>query len=554
MEIHDDDLVRFEAEGAAPLPAAGDRGYVERAGARIWYAAYGAGRPAILLHGGLGNSGNWGYQVPVLVASGYRAVAIDSRGHGRSTRDARPFSYELLASDVLAVMDALGIERAALVGWSDGACAALVLASQAPERVAGVFFFACNMDPSGTKEFVFTPVVGRCLSRHQQDYRQLSATPDQFDDLSDAVGLMQRTQPNYTADDLARVGVPVTIVQSEHDEFIKREHAEYLARGIPGAVLVELPGVSHFAPLQRPAQFNAAILAFLDKTFAEYRAMTSESIHFRVGDFACVALPDLISRAAEDDIASIFTNDTERMLAAFRALSVPYITFCQNILLVETGDKRVLIDSGVGQADPTDPGQLLDRLGAENIAPESIDTVVISHFHLDHIGGLMDSAGHPTFPKARLVVPSREHGHWMREEILARIDPSRAARLRQTLAAYAERLTLMDDGVDIEPGIRYVPAPGHTPGHHAVRVESGDARLLHIVDTIHMPIQLNALDAAPPFDVQPDIAIATRRALLARAEAENLLLMAYHFPFPGLGYVRRRGDLLVWEPYEPPAP
>ena len=180
--------------------------------------------------------------------------------------------------------------------------------------------------------------------------------------------------------------------------------------------------------------------------------------------------------------------------------------------------------------------------------------MVISHFHLDHIGGLMDSAGHPTFPKARLVVPSREHGHWMREEILARIDPSRAARLRQTLAAYAERLTLMDDGVDIEPGIRYVPAPGHTPGHHAVRVESGDARLLHIVDTIHMPIQLNALDAAPSFDVQPDIAIATRRALLARAEAENLLLMAYHFPFPGLGYVRRRGDLLVWEPYEPPAP
>lgn len=283
-------------------------------------------------------------------------------------------------------------------------------------------------------------------------------------------------------------------------------------------------------------------------------APTPESVHFRVGDFSCVALPDLINKATEDDITSIFTTDTERMLAAFRGLSAPYISFCQNILLVETGDKRILIDSGVGQADQDDPGHLLDRLQAENITPESIDTVVISHFHLDHIGGLVDTAGNPTFPKARLVVPSQEHGHWMREDILARIDPSRAARLRQTLAAYAERLTLMDDTSDIEPGIRYVPAPGHTPGHHAVHIESGDARLLHIVDTVHMPIQLNALDASPPFDVQPDIAIATRRALLARAESENLLLMTYHFPFPGLGYVRRRGDLLAWEPYAVPAP
>src|SRR6266852_5068236 len=104
----------------------------------------GSGSPVILLHGGLGHSGNWGYQVPALVRSGYRAVLIDSRGHGRSTRDARPFSYEVMASDVLGVMDTLQIEKAGLVGWSDGACTALILARKAPSRVAGVFFFACN--------------------------------------------------------------------------------------------------------------------------------------------------------------------------------------------------------------------------------------------------------------------------------------------------------------------------------------------------------------------------------------------------------------------------
>lgn len=264
MEHHDDDLIRFEAEGAAPLPDSDDQGYIEHDGARIWYAAYGSGAPVILLHGGLGNSGNWGYQIPALIAGGYRAIVIDSRGHGRSTRDDRPFSYALMASDVTAVMNSLALQKAALVGWSDGACTALVLAANDPSRAAGVLFFACNMDPSGAKEITeFTSILQRCISRHVKDYAQLSATPDHFEALSDAVSLMQRTQPNYSADDLARISVPVAIVHSEHDEFITREHAKYLARTIPNAQYIELPGVSHFAPLQRPDQFNAMLLRFV---------------------------------------------------------------------------------------------------------------------------------------------------------------------------------------------------------------------------------------------------------------------------------------------------
>jgi pimeloyl-ACP methyl ester carboxylesterase len=263
MESYDDDLKNFEAHGAAPLPVTSDQGYVDHEGARIRYATYGSGSPVILLHGGLGHSGNWGYQVPMLVSSGHRAVLIDSRGHGRSTRDLRPFTYELMASDVLAVMDALHLEKAAVVGWSDGACTSLVLARQTPARIAGVFFFACNMDPSGTKPFEPTPVIDRCIARHTRDYAVLSDTPDQFKAFADAVGQMQRTEPNYSARDLADIRVPVAIVQSEHDEFIKPEHAEYLARSIPGAKLILLPGVSHFAPLQRPEQFNSEMRAFL---------------------------------------------------------------------------------------------------------------------------------------------------------------------------------------------------------------------------------------------------------------------------------------------------
>ena len=264
METHDDDLTKFEAEGAS-LPETDDQGFIENDGAQIWYATFGSGSPVILLHGGLGHGGNWAYQVPALVDNGYCAVVMDSRGHGRSTRDTKLYSYELMATDVLAVMDALEIEKAALAGWSDGASTSLILASKDPSRVAGVFFFACNMDPSGTKEFQMTPLIQRCFNRHVKDYQRLSPAPEKFGAFSEAVGLMQRTQPNYSAEDLAQIRVPVAIVQSENDEFIKREHAEYLAENIPDAEFIFLPGVSHFAPLQRPQQFNAALLEFLRK-------------------------------------------------------------------------------------------------------------------------------------------------------------------------------------------------------------------------------------------------------------------------------------------------
>src|SRR6266849_3151334 len=180
MEIRDDELEEFEAEGAAPLPEPHDQGCVEHDGAQIRYATYGAGSPVILLHGGLGHGGNWGYQVPALVG-GYQVVLMDSRGHGRSTRDERRFSYELLASDVLA-------------GWSDGACTALVLSGKASSRIAGVFFFACNMDPSGVKPFATTPALNRCFSRHKKDYARLSATPDRFKELVEAITVMQQKQ------------------------------------------------------------------------------------------------------------------------------------------------------------------------------------------------------------------------------------------------------------------------------------------------------------------------------------------------------------------------
>jgi pimeloyl-ACP methyl ester carboxylesterase len=264
MIFQDDNLERFDAVGTELFPADARTGRVSKDGASIWYADCGTGPAVVLLHGGLGNANNWGHQVAPLVDAGYRVILIDSRGHGRSTRDDQPYSYDLMGTDVLAVLDGLAVERAAIVGWSDGACTGLVLARHHPDRIAGVFFFACNMDDSGALQFEMTPLIERCFSRHVKDYAALSPTPEKFDEFVEAVGLMQRTQPNYSAADLAAIRVPVTVAQAEGDEFIRPEHADYLARTIPGAKLVHLPDVTHFAPVQRPSAFNAAVLRFLD--------------------------------------------------------------------------------------------------------------------------------------------------------------------------------------------------------------------------------------------------------------------------------------------------
>jgi len=263
--IRDDDLAHLSVQGVPALPTPVTSGYAFNENARIWYASFGSGPPVVLLHGGLGNSGNWGYQIPALVDAGYAAIVIDSRGQGRSTRDERAYSYELMASDARAVMRALGVARAAFVGWSDGADTALVLSRESPECSAGVFFLACNVDRTGAKPFQPSTVIDRIYSHHLKDYAALSPDPGGFEAMRDDLGVMQAGQPDYGPDQLRQISVPVWSVLGEYDEFIEREHAEYIARTILGARFVLLPDVSHFAPLQRPDEFNRVMLAFLDQ-------------------------------------------------------------------------------------------------------------------------------------------------------------------------------------------------------------------------------------------------------------------------------------------------
>jgi pimeloyl-ACP methyl ester carboxylesterase len=128
------------------LPKPAQSGTAAVNGIKLWYATFGQGEPVILLHGGLANANYWGHQVRALQPR-YRVIVMDNRGHGRSTRDERPYGYDLMAADVIGLMDFLKIPKAAIVGWSDGAILGLDIAMQHPERVTKLFVFAANSDP-----------------------------------------------------------------------------------------------------------------------------------------------------------------------------------------------------------------------------------------------------------------------------------------------------------------------------------------------------------------------------------------------------------------------
>jgi pimeloyl-ACP methyl ester carboxylesterase len=244
------------------LPAPVKSGYATVNGIKIWYAEFGRGTSVILLHGGLANSNYWGKLVPAL-APHYRVIIMDSRGHGRSSRDAQPYGYDLMASDVLALMDFLKIDKAALVGWSDGAIIGLDIAIHHPERLSKLFAFAANSDPSGVKDVNKSPVFTAFIARAKTEYEKLSPTPTEYDAFLAQITKMWETQPHWTADDLAGIKVPTWIVDADHDEAIERDNTLFMADHIPASGLVIEPQVGHFAFLQDPQQFNADVLHFL---------------------------------------------------------------------------------------------------------------------------------------------------------------------------------------------------------------------------------------------------------------------------------------------------
>ncbi len=229
----------------------------------LYYEIHGEGTPLILLHGGLGHSGHWTNQLSVL-SEHYKVITVDSRGHGRSTFTEQQISFALMASDIVALMDYLEIERAHILGWSDGGNIGLYLAIHHPERLIKVVASGANYNPSGVRSDVgenqkFLSYVGDAM----EDYQTLSPDPTNWDAFFGNISQMWASEPDFTVEQLGSIAVPILLLDGESDEAIYTEHTREMAGLIPTAKLTFVTGTGHFGMWEKPEEINSAILDFL---------------------------------------------------------------------------------------------------------------------------------------------------------------------------------------------------------------------------------------------------------------------------------------------------
>jgi glyoxylase-like metal-dependent hydrolase (beta-lactamase superfamily II) len=230
-----------------------------------------------------------------------------------------------------------------------------------------------------------------------------------------------------------------------------------------------------------------------------------------------------------------------------------------NTFLVNAGGRLSLIDTGSGEALGPTMGQMPGNLSAMGVSPSMVDTVILTHLHRDHAGGLCDREGKALFPTSELVIPEAEAAFWFDEASIGRVPQgSRGgfAYAKQVAAAYQGRIRRVSGGAAVVPGVTALDAFGHTPGHTIYRVASGAAQLLVFGDMVHVPVlQTRNPGWGISFDVDPAGAAATRRRVFDMAIAERMMVAGMHMDFPGLGFVRRDGDAAYallpapWRPF-----
>ncbi len=259
-----------------------------------------------------------------------------------------------------------------------------------------------------------------------------------------------------------------------------------------------------------------------------------------IGEIACALLQEGAAFMDRDSVIARYPNADPADVAAALGDGEPAGSL--NLPLITSGGLRILVDVGFGEAVPGMGGVLrgLDQLG---IAPGDIDLIYLTHFHGDHIAGLCDSSGAPVYANACYLCLQAEWEEWM-----ARWDKAGDEVNLARFHGLSERFSFVEDGDEIAPGVQVVALPGHTYGHSGLLLESRGERLLHVVDLLHQPFQLEHLDWHFGFDSDGAMAVETRKRTLERCVKEDLLTFFYHLDFPGLGKLRRAGQGYAFEP------
>ena len=267
-------------------------------------------------------------------------------------------------------------------------------------------------------------------------------------------------------------------------------------------------------------------------------------LRWNLGDLTVTALNDGWFQGSLDLVTGLDKAEAGRLQVAGFRPEQPVVTL-NAFLITGAGRKPVLIDTGYGSFGPETMGRVPAALALAGVSPEEVETVLVSHLHPDHVGGLVTKDGRAVYPNAEIVVHATEARHWLPDEALSRAPDAAKPYFegaRKALAPYKDR-TRQHEGGEVVSGITALPMPGHTPGHCGFRIVSGDKSLLSFTDVVHLPaIQFKRPEAGVAFDVDGNAARETRKRVLEEAAAEKSFIAGNHLEFPALGYVAREAQ------------